>query len=102
MSLFYNRKPRSFHHEYIYVDERKEFIEKLKAKYKQNKTDLDKENPNETISSHYRKAMQERVKEEFRSNNRRRKRGGFLYAIPIGLMALLLIVLFIAMCFCFS
>lgn len=41
MALFFNQKPRSFHHEYIYVDERKEFLEKLKVKYDKKKTRLD-------------------------------------------------------------
>lgn len=40
MALFFNQKPRSFHHEYIYVDERKEFLEKLKVKHNKKKLDL--------------------------------------------------------------
>ena len=30
MGMFSMRKPRSYHHEYIYVDERKEKLQKMK------------------------------------------------------------------------
>ena len=34
MGMFSMRKPRGFHHEYIYVDERKEKLEKIKENAK--------------------------------------------------------------------
>lgn len=34
MRLFENRKPRKFHHEYIYVDERREHLDNMEKRIK--------------------------------------------------------------------
>ena len=109
MALFFNQKPRSFHHEYIYVDERKEFLEKLKVKYDKKKTrldtntaSLDKDLPSFESSNSYQEEMAERVRESFRTGNHHLKSTHFLRIMPMGMMALLLIVLLLSIYFCFS
>lgn len=109
MALFFNQKPRSFHHEYIYVDERKEFLEKLKGKHNKKKTRLDtntaspdKDLPSFESSNSYQEEMAERVRENFRTGNHHLKSTHFLRIMPMGMMALLLIVLLLAIYFCFS
>ena len=109
MALFFNQKPRSFHHEYIYVDERKEFLEKLKGKHNKKKTrldtntaSLDKDLPSFESSNSYQEEMAERVRENFRMGNHRLKSTHFLRIMPMGMMALLLIVLLLSIYFCFS
>ena len=41
MNLFTPRRPRRFHHEYIYSDERKALLETIRNKAKQDKTHLE-------------------------------------------------------------
>lgn len=41
MNLFTPRRPRRFHHEYIYSDERKALLETIRNKIKQDKTHLE-------------------------------------------------------------
>ena len=41
MNLFTPRRPRSFHHEYIYSDERKALLETIRNKAEQDKTHLE-------------------------------------------------------------
>ena len=109
MALFFNQKPRSFHHEYIYVDERKEFLEKLKGKHNKKKTrldtntaSLDKDLPSFESSNSYQEEMAELVRENFRTGNHHLKSTHFLRIMPMGMMALLLIVLLLSIYFCFS
>ena len=104
MALFCNQKPRSFHHEYIYVDERKEFLEKLKKKTRldTNTASPDKDLPSFESSNSYQEEMAERVRENFRTGNHHLKSTHFLRIMPMGMMALLLIVLLLSIYFCFS
>lgn len=41
MNLFTPRRPRRFHHEYIYSDERKALLETIRSKAEQDKTHLE-------------------------------------------------------------
>ena len=41
MNLFTPRRPRRFHHEYIYSDERKALLETIRNKVEQDKTNLE-------------------------------------------------------------
>ena len=41
MNLFTPRRPRRFHHEYIYSDERKALLETIRGKAEQDKTHLE-------------------------------------------------------------
>lgn len=99
MLFFYKRKPRRFHHEYIYVDERKEFIEKLKEKYIQHK--LCSKDNNINSSLYRRERIKERVREEFNNNYQRVKRRNYFNIIPLGLIGLILIALLGAVYICF-
>lgn len=86
MGLFTQRKPRGFHHEWIYVDERKEKLKKMEEKAKRDLGML----PPET-SSH-----EERIRGTFVDSTKHLKRRKGKRSVGIGtLLILLLVMLFV-------
>ena len=87
MSLFNNRKPRGFHHEWIYVDERKERLQKIEEKAKR---DLGMLPPEET-------GYADRIRGSFVESTthlkRRQGRKGVGFATLLIFLAIMLFVL---------
>lgn len=86
MGLFNQRKPRAFHHEWIYVDERKEKLKKMEEKAKRELGLL----PPETSTHH------ERIRGAFVDTTKHLKRRKNKRTVGLGtLLLLLLAMLFI-------
>ena len=66
MNLFTPRRPRRFHHEYIYSDERKALLETIRNKVEQDKTHLETscskaEQTKTPTEAYYNKAEQDKT-----------------------------------------
>lgn len=94
MFLFHTPKPRKFHHEFIYVNEHKELISNLKAKYAKGVEAPDS-------SQKYHEEMAERVRKSMMRHSM--KAGNRLSArnFPFAMMAFVLVLLFVIVWFCF-
>lgn len=94
MWLFHPPRPRKFHHDFIYVDEKKELLETLKARYHTEKAE-------DTSADDYHEKMANRVHEAIRAHRKGKERKAPLRLLPLGMMALLMVLLFLMMWFCF-
>ena len=92
MFFFQSSKPRRFHHEYMYVDERKEFLSDIEKRAK-NELDEPKEG--------YREGLQRRLSHSLRPQVLTHKHNRFTamwvsLILSAGVIALLILFLFIA------
>lgn len=94
MLFFYTPKPRKFHHDFIYVDERKELLTALKAKYNSEKGE-------EMPYADYHIRMSERVRKAMKIRKAGAKRQSLFRLLPLGMMAFLLVLLLVIAWFCF-
>ncbi len=94
MWLFHTPRPRKFHHDFMYVDEKKELLETLKARYYTGKEE-------NTSVDDYHEKMANRVHEAMRAHQKGRERKAPLHLLPLGMMALLMLLLLLMVWFCF-
>lgn len=95
MFFFQSSKPRRFHHEYMYVDERKEFLSDIEKRAKNELEQQDE--PKEG----YREELQRRLSHSLRSQVLTHKYNRFTamwvsLILSAGVIALLILFLFIA------
>ena len=95
MFFFQSSKPRRFHHEYMYVDERKEFLSDIEKRAKNELEQQDE--PKEG----YREGLQRRLSHSLRPQVLTHKHNSFTamwvsLILSAGVIALLILFLFIA------
>jgi len=95
MFFFQSSKPRRFHHEYMYVDERKEFLSNIEKRAKNELEQQDE--PKEG----YREGLQRRLSHSLRPQVLTHKHNRFTamwvsLILSAGVIALLILFLFIA------
>ncbi|QUB40884.1 hypothetical protein [Prevotella veroralis] len=95
MFFFQSSKPRRFHHEYMYVDERKEFLSDIEKRAKNELEQQDE--PKEG----YREELQRRLSHSLRPQVLTHKHNRFTamwvsLILSAGVIALLILFLFIA------
>ncbi|WP_449033852.1 ubiquitin carboxyl-hydrolase [Prevotella sp.] len=95
MFFFQSSKPRRFHHEYMYVDERKEFLSDIE---KRAKNELEQQDESK---KGYREGLQRRLSHSLRPQVLTHKHNRFTamwvsLILSAGVIALLILFLFIA------
>lgn len=91
MGLFKQRRPRGFHHEYMFVDKRKDALKNIEERAKRDlgKTDdKDMSNREDRIRGAFLNATK-----YARCRNERRMSGGFILSTGIILLLIILLVI---------